>query len=81
MCRICEAIDGTEKKDNDTKHLEAMFNKFGTSLSEQKREEAVTFLEKNFDVFAKSEFDLGRTGLVKHVIDTGDNKPFKQQLR
>ena len=25
--------------------------------------------EKESDVFAKSEFDLGRTGLVKHVID------------
>ena len=41
----------------------------------------MTFLKKNSDVFAKSEFDLGRTGLVKHVIDTNDNKPFKQQLR
>ena len=70
-----------KQTESDTKHLEVMFNHIGTSLSELEREEVVSFLKKNSDVFAKSEFDLGRTGLVKHVIDTGDNKLFKQQLR
>jgi len=33
------------------------------------------------DCFSKSEFDLGRTTMVKHKIDTGDNKPVRQTLR
>ena len=32
-------------------------------------------------MLSKSEFDLGRTTLVKHKIDTGDNKPVRQALR
>ena len=32
-------------------------------------------------MFSTSEFDLGRTNLVKHTIDTGANRPFKQALR
>ena len=32
-------------------------------------------------MFSKSEFDLGRTKLVRHVINTGDHQPFKQELR
>jgi len=33
------------------------------------------------DCFSRSEFDLGRTNLVKHKIDTGDSKPVRQALR
>ena len=72
---------GIQKAEDDTKHLESMLKNIGQSLSEQQTREVVEFLKKNSDVFAKSEFDLGRTGLVKHVIDTGENEPFKQQLR
>ena len=70
-----------QKSKDDTEHLESMLKNIGQSLSEQQRKDVVEFLKKNSDVLAKSEFDLGRTGLVKHIIDTGGNKPFKQQLR
>jgi len=33
------------------------------------------------DVFSKSEYDLGRTTLTEHRIDTGDARPIKQGLR
>ena len=72
---------GIQESENDTRHLEPMLKNIGPSLSEQQRKDVVEFLKKNSDVFAKSEFDLGRNGLMKHVIDTGENKPFKQQLR
>ena len=32
-------------------------------------------------VFSSSEFDLGRTSVITHHIDTGDAKPFRQGLR
>ena len=33
------------------------------------------------DVFSQSEFDLGHTAVLPHRIDTGDARPFKEQLR
>ena len=30
------------------------------------------------NVFAKSKYDLGRTNIVQHEIDTGDHRPIKQ---
>ena len=33
------------------------------------------------DCFSRHEFDLGRTSIVRHQIDTGNNRPVKQVLR
>ena len=33
------------------------------------------------NVFAKSKYDLGRTTIVQHEIDTGDHRPIKQAPR
>ena len=33
------------------------------------------------DVFSRSEFDLGRTDILPHRIDTGAARPHKEQLR
>ena len=32
-------------------------------------------------MFARNEYDLGRTHLVQHRIDVGQNRPFKESLR
>jgi len=33
------------------------------------------------DIFSQSEFDLGHSDLLPHRIDTGNARPFKEQLR
>lgn len=38
-------------------------------------------LIKHQDVFAKSKFDLGRTNIVQHEINTGNHPPIKQAPR
>ena len=38
-------------------------------------------LIKHADVFSKDEFDIGRTNLIKHEIDTGDAKPMRSAPR
>src|SRR5436190_6927563 len=35
-------------------------------------------MEKYEDIFAKNGKDLGKTGLAKHTIDTGNHKPIKE---
>ena len=38
-------------------------------------------LDEFHDVFAKDKYDLGKTNLVKHHIDTGEEPPVKQKPR
>jgi len=38
-------------------------------------------LYKYDDVFSKGEFYVGRTHLITHHIDTGQNRPVRQPLR
>ena len=44
-------------------------------------EQLKKLLEDNHDVFAVEEGELGCTGIVQHVIDTGDHPPIKQLMR
>lgn len=50
------------------------------NLSTSERQQAWELLLKFKDIFAK-DCDFGRTGLVKHQIDTGDARPIKQRPR
>ena len=36
-------------------------------------------INQNEDIFSKDKNDLGRTGIIKHTIDTGDTKPISQR--
>src|SRR5438874_2408890 len=47
--------------------------------SQQKRIEGL--LQKNEDIFIKGKYEVRRTNVVKHTIDTGDEKPIKQRVR
>jgi len=38
-------------------------------------------LKDHIDVFSRSEYDLGRTEIITHHIDTGDARPVRQPLR
>ena len=55
--------------------------KISIDLDDRQHNDVGLLLVRNQDVFSHSDYDLGRTGLVKHRIDTGEARPFKQQLR
>ena len=57
------------------------FDALPADLSPADRAAAGDFIHKYAHVFSKSEFDLGRTSLIPHKIDTGQSRPFKQPLR
>jgi len=50
-------------------------------LSPEQQTEAIKLLEDHKDVFAKNKRDVGRTGLYRHQVDTGDARPIKQPPR
>ena len=52
-----------------------------SELSDQQRQSATTLIRSYEDVFSQGEYDIGRTHLVEHGIDTGDHRPIRQPLR
>ena len=38
-------------------------------------------LQKNEDIFIKGKYEVGKTNVVKHIINMGDEKPIKQKAR
>ena len=50
-------------------------------LSRQQRAELGSPLDEYSDIFSAGPDDLGRTGIVKHQIDTGSQPPIKQAPR
>jgi len=62
-------------------HIQPILQSLPKELSDEQKEKATEFIRSYADLFSKTEFDIGRTPLVQHVIDTGHHRPFKQQLR
>ena len=62
-------------------HLQSLFQSLPEDLTQEQRAKAEEFIRSNASLFSKSEFDIGRTDLVQHRIDTGSNRPFRQPLR
>jgi hypothetical protein len=62
-------------------HVQCLVDALPADLTAEQRQHAIDFIISHSDQFSKSEYDLGRTRLVQHHIDTGDNHPFKEMLR
>src|SRR5216117_2259510 len=54
--------------------------KTGNLTTDQQRE-VKGVIQKNEDIFIKGKYEVGRTNMVKHTIDTGEEKPIKQKAR
>ena len=61
-------------------HIKTVWDANGNaaSLTEEQKKPFFGLLMKYQNVFAKSKYDLGRTTIVQHEIDTGDHRPIKQ---
>ena len=65
----------------DLSYLQPVVDSLPESLSEEQREEAIKLVYDFKDVFSKHDYDLGRTDLIEHVIETGDARPVREALR
>jgi hypothetical protein len=57
-----------------------LFDKSKGELNGQEQTQLSELLCEFEDVFAKSEFDLGKFNTIQHGIDTGANRPVKQRI-
>src|SRR5256886_1408959 len=63
----------TEEKKEDTYGI--------GNLTTDQRREVRGMIQKNKDIFIKGKYEVGKTNMVKHTIDTGEEKPIKQKAR
>jgi len=76
--QVSATVNGSDAEADVTT---ALFDKLPEDMMESQYT-AVKNLLKNYDgVFSRGVFDMGRTSLVEHVIDTGDHRPIRQGLR
>ena len=54
---------------------------FLKNISEHELSLAKQLVYEYSDIFSQSEFVLGHCAILPHHIDTGDARPFKEQLR
>ncbi len=62
-------------------YLQPLMEGVSEDLTLRQREELAAAIYEHRDVFSSGPTDMGRTGLVKHTIDTGDQRPVRLPKR
>jgi len=60
---------------------ETLMSQLPEDLTASQRSKVAELFDHFDDIFSKDIFDMGRTSLVEHSIDTGDPRPIRQGLR
>ena len=76
-----EADEANEKVGEVPDHIEDLVARSVKGWSHPQQQAIKRLLIKHADVFSKDEFDIGRTNLIEHEIDTGDAKPMRSAPR
>jgi len=71
--------DGTPAVADDS--LESVFKKLPGDVTSDQRQRVADLLSAYDDLFSRGTFDIGRTNLVEHTIDTGGNRPIRESVR
>ena len=61
--------------------MQPVFDSLPKDIPEGERESIIDFIKSYQDVFSRSDYDIGRTTLIEHSIETGQAAPFRQPLR
>lgn len=79
----CDLVNSVQDFDpeNLPEHLQIVWESNASSLNDKQKGIFFNLLIKHQHVFARSKYDLGRTDLVQHEIDTGNSRPIKQNVR
>ena len=62
-------------------HVQELYDKHHQDMVPEDQKLYKELLWKYSQIFAKSKTDLGRTDMIKHHIETGDERPFKHKPR
>ena len=62
-------------------HTQPLIDGLPPELTPCERAKAIELIRAYAHVFSKDDFDIGRTNLISHEVNTGSAKPVKQTLR
>lgn len=62
-------------------HLKDLYLRSATGLTDDQQHQLHNLLLEFQDIFSRGPHDLGRTGVTKHKINTGDAPPVRQHPR
>lgn len=81
VCEVKHHCIKPAKQENVPEHLKDLYEKTVVGMTKEQKEEVAKLLKKYSNSFSKSDDDLGRTGIVRHKINTENAHPIKQPLR
>ena len=76
-----ETNGNSTKKEVVPDHLQDLYRRTIEGLNKEQGQQVARLLIKYGDIFSKDDADLGRTGIIKHKIPTGQTQPIKQPPR
>jgi len=83
-----EVLDDKPRIEEDDKVIEPqddvreiLMDKLPEDMTDAERDKVDELLRDYDDIFSTSTYDMGRTHLMEHSIDTGDHRPIRQPLR
>jgi hypothetical protein len=81
---MCARINVSQKTDKPlviTEHLQDLYLRSSTKLTDSENHKFTELLIKYQDTFSKSDTDIGFTDLVQHNINTGTALPIRQPIK
>jgi len=78
---VTASDSSTPSSEGQQDHIESLLQRLPDDLTLDQKQRAETFIHSHKNVFSRSEFDIGRTTIIPHRIDTGDHSPHFEQLR
>jgi len=76
-----ECEQTVDNEDDVPEHVRDLLSRSQMEVPESERDLVRSVITKFAHVFSTGEGDIGRTGLVKHSINTGDQRPIRQRPR
>jgi len=78
---VTASSSSTPSSEGTQDHIEGLLQCLPDDLTLDQKQRAENFIRSRANVFSRSEFDIGRTNLIPHRINTGDHSPHFEQLR
>jgi len=76
-----DSDSSTSLSENEHDHIDSLLRSLPSDLTDVQRDHAEAFIRLRANVFSRSEYDIGHTGIIPHRINTGDHSPHFEQLR
>jgi len=71
----------TDKDESLSDIIKSTLEDLTSDITDDQRQQVIKLLQDYDSLFSRGIVDMGRTTVVEHTIDTGQNRPIRQSLR